>query len=390
MPPNFLPEAEGYAADLNDMVAITSGRMEEIYQFSRQLVATNAIDVLLESVVRYAVDIVQVTFCRILTQEPDQTFSCQASFFRRASETSGQNVIDFQSEHGLQSFYDQVSRRTSPLFLHNTGPNSLLEAHILQLYKAACLCFVPMQVNTEPIGILVFGDERSETRESFGPEKIRLALLISDLAASAIHRASLSKILQSSRIETVMALVKTIEARDPYTGGHSKKMVELSVRTAQVMGLNDADIQTIRQAAYLHDIGKISVPDEILHKPGPLDQGEWLVMRKHPDIGADIILSVSKLAHVAPIVRFHHERYNGRGYPYEMEGELIPLGARIISVVDAYSAITDGRVYKPARPHNEAIAEIKRCSGSDFDPRVVEAFLRLFEHGCTFAANTDE
>jgi len=357
--------------------------MEDIYNFSRQLVATNAVDVLLDSVVRYAVDIVQVTFCRLLIREPDQIYNCQASYFRRQNESGSQKMLDPQSELEFQSFYDSVSKKSSPSLLFQSAGNTPFESRILKLHKAATLCFVPMQVNAESIGILVFGDERGETRESFHQEKIRLALLISDLAASAIHRASLNKILQSSRIETVLALVKTIEARDPYTGGHSVKMVELSIRTAQAMKLSESDIQAIRQAAYLHDIGKISVPDEILRKPGPLDPSEWQVMRKHPDIGADIVLSVSKLAYVSPIVRFHHERYDGSGYPYGLQGEQIPLGARIISVVDAYSAITDGRVYKPARPHHEALQELQRCAGKDFDPYVVKAFVSIVQTGYT-------
>jgi putative nucleotidyltransferase with HDIG domain len=153
----------------------------------------------------------------------------------------------------------------------------------------------------------------------------------------------------------------------------------LAERTAATLHCTEEEIQTIRRAGLLHDIGKISIPEEILHRPGPLAEEEWALIRRHPDVGAEIVLMVSNLAEVAELVRSHHERYDGKGYPRGLKGEDIPLGGRILAITDAYTTLTDGRAYREAISHNEAITELKRCSGSHFDPQVVEAFLSLFQ-----------
>ena len=355
-------------------------KINEIYNFSHQLVATDTLDILLESIVQYAVEIVQVSFCKIFTLENDQMFSSKAVYYKDVTQNPVRLNTELDQSKTIQNYFKNILQYNQPFII--SASKQILEkeeSRLFEFYSASQLCFVPMRVNSEKIGLLILGDQSEIIKDGFDDDKIRLSSLIADLAASAIHRVSLSKILKSNQIETVLALAKTIEARDPYTGGHSKKVVDLAVKTAKNMNLSTADIQTIRMAAFLHDIGKISVPDEILKKPGPLTDDEWAVMKKHPDVGADIILSVSKLAYVAPLVRFHHEKYNGSGYPYGLQGDWIPLGARILSVVDAYSAITDGRVYKSAKPHEYAMQEIIKCSGSEFDPKVVAAFINSFE-----------
>ncbi len=131
--------------------------------------------------------------------------------------------------------------------------------------------------------------------------------------------------------------------------------------------------------ALLHDIGKIGVPDEILRKAGPLTDEEWELMKRHPELGAEIVAPVKKLVDVAPIIRSHQEKFDGSGYPDGLRGEEIPLGARILAVVDAYGAMTDERVYRKARSHEEALAELRRCAKTHFDPEVVDAFLAVLE-----------
>jgi len=134
----------------------------------------------------------------------------------------------------------------------------------------------------------------------------------------------------------------------------------------------------------LHDIGKIGVPDEILNKPGPLTEEEWTVMKKHPVIGAEIVAPVKYLTPVAPIILSHHEKHDGSGYPSGLKGKEIPLGSRIVSVVDAYVAIRDKRVYSDSHSHDEAITEIRRCNGTQFDPEVVDVFCRTISENNNF------
>ncbi|MFZ5877951.1 MAG: HD-GYP domain-containing protein [Chloroflexota bacterium] len=173
----------------------------------------------------------------------------------------------------------------------------------------------------------------------------------------------------------VTALANVIEVRDYYTSDHSNRIAVLAVETARRLGYEESQLEQVSLAASMHDIGKIGIPDSILNKPGPLDEEEREIMMRHPEIGEKIIRTVQNLGDVAGVIRSHQEKFDGTGYPDGLRGEEIPLTARIIAVVDAYIAITDERVYKAAQSPEEAARELARCSGSQFDPRVVQAFL---------------
>jgi HD-GYP domain-containing protein (c-di-GMP phosphodiesterase class II) len=256
--------------------------------------------------------------------------------------------------------------------------------HDLFLDFAKSVCISPLLVGDEPVGLLVLGEARRTTRESFDPDKLKLVNAISDQAASALRRATLHEQLEESFVQTVLALAKAMDVRDTYTQDHSQRMAAIADVLCRKLDIDEEQIQAIHSAAALHDIGKIGVPDEILRKPGPLTSQEWDSMKRHPKIGADILAPVIKLVHVAPIIIAHHEKFDGSGYPYGLKGDQIPMGARILAVVDAYIAITDERVYRKARSHKEAISELVKYSGSQFDPTVVNAFLKLVGEGSKY------
>jgi len=172
------------------------------------------------------------------------------------------------------------------------------------------------------------------------------------------------------RQDAIEALALALLERDRYTGEHSNAVIEMAVGVARNLGCSETEVERIRAAALLHDIGKVAIPDRILHKPGPLTEEEWLLMREHPVIGERILRALPGLGAVARIVRHEHERWDGRGYPDGLAGEAIPLGSRIVIAADTYHAITSDRPYRAARSHEEAVAELTRCAGSQFDPRV--------------------
>jgi diguanylate cyclase (GGDEF)-like protein/putative nucleotidyltransferase with HDIG domain len=175
--------------------------------------------------------------------------------------------------------------------------------------------------------------------------------------------------------EAVEALAVALLERDRYTGEHSEAVIEMSAAVARSLGLSAEEIERVRSAALLHDIGKVAIPDEILHKPGPLTDQEWELMRQHPVIGERILRVVPGLGTVARIVRHEHERWDGRGYPDGLAGDHIPIGSRIIIAADTYHAITSHRPYRVARSHGDAIEELSKCAGTQFDPAVSAALI---------------
>jgi len=171
-----------------------------------------------------------------------------------------------------------------------------------------------------------------------------------------------------------LALTAAIEARDLETGDHCRQLGTLGERVATMLGLSEQERTTIRIGGYLHDVGKIAIADRILLKPGKLTDEEYAEMQRHADIGASIVQTHEAMTDIARIVRHHHERFDGAGYPDRLAGEEIPLGARIISIADAFSAMTNDRVYRKAIPEDQAWEEIRRNSGSQFDPAIVELY----------------
>jgi response regulator RpfG family c-di-GMP phosphodiesterase len=192
-------------------------------------------------------------------------------------------------------------------------------------------------------------------------------------------------------IDFARALSAAVDARDPYTHGHSERVTKITFTIMEElqqfygeMDISEEVKETLLIAALLHDIGKLSLPDNILQKPGPLAPEEWVVMRKHPVIGQNIIKPIEDLRAAGTIIRSHHERFDGKGYPDNLVGDDIPFLARVICVADSFDAMTSDRPYRPRMKTEEAVAEVKRCEGAQFDPAVVKAFLAAYKKGTLF------
>lgn len=187
---------------------------------------------------------------------------------------------------------------------------------------------------------------------------------------------------KDAHVSVVQALATALEAKDPYTKGHSDRVAHYTDLISQQLELPEDFVEELHQAAAMHDIGKIGVPEEILNKPAKLSDTEYDLIKNHPNIGSKILTEVDFLSSIANVICYHHEWFNGsRGYPGELSGMEIPLGARILMVADCYDAMTSDRPYRGALSHWEAVNELVKGSGTQFDPVIVEAFLEAFEEG---------
>jgi response regulator RpfG family c-di-GMP phosphodiesterase len=175
------------------------------------------------------------------------------------------------------------------------------------------------------------------------------------------------------------ALSLSLNVRDKETEGHAERVLEYSKRLGQELNLSNSDMVALEYGARLHDVGKIGVPDHILKKPGKLTTEEWAIMHQHPAIGEQMVLTAQLPTDAATIVGQHHEKWDGSGYPHKLRADQIHIGARVFAVVDAFDAITSNRCYRPGRDYQVALEEIRKFSGTQFDPRVVEAFARIDE-----------
>jgi HD-GYP domain-containing protein (c-di-GMP phosphodiesterase class II) len=210
---------------------------------------------------------------------------------------------------------------------------------------------------------------------AFGEAEAVLVETIASSLGSALHRVALLGDLERAFTTMLSVLLSTVEAKDLYTANHGQDVADLAERVALRMGLSAREATDVRYAAMLHDIGKIAVPTEILTKPGPLTDEEWVLMRRHAEVGGELVGRVETFAHLAPAVRASHERVDGGGYPDGIAGQSIPLAARIISACDTFDAIVTDRPYRPARKPAEAAIELRHVAGAQLDHGVVTALL---------------
>jgi HD-GYP domain-containing protein (c-di-GMP phosphodiesterase class II) len=182
-----------------------------------------------------------------------------------------------------------------------------------------------------------------------------------------------------SLIEETLAFAKTIELKDHYTGKHAGITVSYAAKISRELDLSNDKIELIKEAAMLHDLGKVGIAEHILHKKSKLSREEFEVIKKHPQIGVDIIRPIHSLHPVMPFLLYHHERWDGKGYPHGLAGKRIPLGARIIAIADVYQALVSNRHYRKAYSKEKAVTIIRKASGTQFDPDIVKAFLTILQ-----------
>lgn len=309
------------------------------------------------------------------------------SFFK-AEEHNGSfartEALVYEELDHVRNFEILVNRKENRA-IHYEGIKQQMD------YLGAAIC-VPSFYKKELIGILILGDKLSG--ESYYEPEITLFVTLANDVAMAVKNAELIQDLKNSYerehmlfIGTSRALASAIDARDKYTHGHSERVSRYSVVVAQEMAAigkieHDREfMETVQVASLLHDIGKIGIPDDILNKAAPLSSGEFEKMKEHVTIGANIVGPVTGLLSMTDGILYHHERFDGTGYPKGLKGDAIPLIGRIVNVADSFDTLTTSRSYKKSMKAERAFDELFKCSGTQFDPAIVEAFHEAYLKG---------
>jgi putative nucleotidyltransferase with HDIG domain len=293
------------------------------------------------------------------------------------------------SQHGLKdvhpgSHIDIIDQSNGKLFLDT----NFLQTHFGKSYEDGLILSgyntinnngiiaVPFQIRNEPFGILIVGDKNDG--QQFNDEDKLILLFLAERTALNIENIALYNNLTQSLMASLTSLVSAIEAKDPYTQQHSSRVTEYAKKIANKLGCDYDDIHRLESSGPLHDIGKIGIHDSILNKPGMLTNEEFEEIKNHPLIGVNIVTPLGLDPQEQAIIRNHHERWDGKGYPDGLSGEKIPKLSRILSVADSFDAMNSNRAYRKSLPFLICIKELERNSGTQFDPEVVEAAISVF------------
>ena len=325
---------------------------------------------------------------RVATRELTLVLNAEACLVSRLEDGLLREVADYSSSErqvarGLS--YYLADYPTTAAVLESGLPSSIsaddtgadpAELFVLREMEMQSVLIVPLTVETLNWGLIEVYDRR--TRVFSGVERYLAELAathIGALVAGFEHEERAQRLYR----ETLASLANALEAKDTTTSRHTEEVVRLAVGVAAELELELEAVRSVELGAVLHDIGKVRVPEAILNKPGALTEEEWEVMRTHPEVGEQILRPIQSLQSTLPIVRHHHERWDGSGYPDGLAGGAIPLGARIVAVCDAYRAMTEDRPYRTALPEAQARKELEQGTGAQFDAECVRALLRALD-----------
>lgn len=347
----------------------TIDELTALYEVSKSITSAANLDRMLKLVVMKVAKIMKANVCMIhLTNESDLRLKTSHGIRRNAFELK----LPLPINH---SVIGQVSRTKKPVRMENMGshPKNVFY-NVAKREGLRSLLVVPLVEKGRMIGVL---SVLSNKRALYTRQDEKDLTLFANQAAVAIENARLFEETKINYLNTMKLLASVIDAKDTYTEDHSERVMRSALAIADYLKLNDRQKSVIRYASLLHDIGKIGIDMTVLRKPSPLTKDEWLEMRKHPRIGADIIRKAGFLDDLVPAILYHHVNYAGGGYPNTNKRKnKIPIEARVLAVADAYEAMVTDRPYRKHMSSREAASELKKCSGVQFDPKVVNAFLK--------------
>lgn len=365
-------------------------RLTLLYEVGRSLASLVRLDELLNGIVVAAAEVMQARASSLMLVDPSGEYlTFEVAFGEKGSQLKGLRLpLDGKSVAG------KVARTGDPLIVDDVNQIPYFSGEVdrtLAFQTHNILC-VPLHGQAGTIGVIEVLNK--VTGERFSEDDVALLTALAGSAAVAIENARLYEEtasraaelaamvseLQRTYIGTMHALSALLDARDASTQGHSQRVVQYTLAVAHALGItNREQLQIIHYGALLHDVGKIGVPDAILRKPSSLTAEEWIEMRKHPEIGYQMLKNIDFLQKALPIVRYHHERWDGSGYPHGLIGEAIPLEARIFAIADSFDALRSERPYKRGLSHEQALERLAADRGTHFDPKVIDAFLQIPE-----------
>jgi HD-GYP domain-containing protein (c-di-GMP phosphodiesterase class II) len=351
-------------------------RMELLAEISKKISSTSELSDLINQIMQMTEQTLKATASSVLLF--DET--TQDLYFEAATGEAGKKLKKMRlgaqsSQSGISAW---VAHNGQPAIINDVNQDPRFNPQVDETtgFVTQSIICVPLIVNRKIIGVLEVINKKDGS--GFSNEDLETLRSVASTAAIALDNTKLHQSLLDNYKSTVKALAAAIDAKDPYTRGHSHRVMEYALLGANELGLSKQELATIEYAAILHDIGKIGVPDNILLKPGLLNNEEWESMRQHTFIGANIIRGIPFLTQAQKLVLYHHERWDGHGYPHGLSRDEIPIGARLISVADTFDTITTDRAYRSSRDVNYAQQELRSCATTHFCPDSVNAFISAF------------
>jgi putative nucleotidyltransferase with HDIG domain len=366
----YTPERQSIRPGLTPVTEENFARLEPVIGINRQIRSSPRMTQMLEQVIKTAQKTLNIAAVSLLLfGENDEEL-----FFEVACGPVGKTLkqIKLNTRYGIAG---QVARTGKPLVVNDVTRSERFHKMIDDTtgFQTKSLICAPLMVQHKILGVMEALNKLDGS--DFGEADLEAVVAMATTTAMAIDNTRQYHTIQDAFKNTICMLATVVDAKDPYACGHSQRVMEYTAMAGAYFSINHEELETLRHGAVLHDIGKIEIDTSILNKIDPLTQMEWEIIRQHPAAGANMLKRIPFLEKAAELVLCHHERFDGNGYPRGLKGENIPLGARLISIADAFDTMTTGRVYHPAMTIDQAVKELQNNAASQFCPVAVTAFI---------------